>query len=229
MALTTVASPAATGMPVSLLCAATCSLPSRPALWTHLTRPAPDAAGEREMVVGIRASGREYSRTILACGRTMERKVRMRTEPHGNAREGRAQYARRMDRESSVLYMDCLFSVLAGSDDNGGRFGLMEMVAPKGREPSRHLHHTDDVGFYVLDGELTLYVGEEVYEASPCTFVFLPHGIPHSYTFETDEVRMLSITAPGGLERHFRDPRFSEPAKGMTLPRPAEAPDPDVL
>ena len=122
-----------------------------------------------------------------------------------------------MSRESSISYMDCLFSVLAGSEETDGRFGLMEMVAPKGREPSRHLHYTDDEGFYVLEGELTFYVGEEIYEASPGTFVFLPHGVAHSYTFETDEVRMLSIIAPGGLERHFLDPRFSEPAKAMTL------------
>ena len=80
--------------------------------------------------------------------------------------------------------MDCLFSVLAGSEETGGRFGLMEMVAPKGREPSRHLHYTDDEGFYVLDGEVTFYVGEEICEASSGTFVFLPHGVPHSYIFQ---------------------------------------------
>jgi hypothetical protein len=60
-------------------------------------------------------------------------------------------------------------------------------------------------------------------------FVFLPYGVAHSYTFETDVVRMLSIIAPSGLERHFRDPRFIEPAKGMTLPPPAQAPAPELL
>jgi len=153
----------------------------------------------------------------------------MSTEPRKGPPGGQAQYARQMNQDSSVSYMDCLFSVLAGSEETDGRFGLMEMVAPKGREPSRHLHYTDDEGFYVLEGELIFYVGEEIYEASPGTFVFLPHGIPHSYTFETDVVRMLSIIAPGGLERHFRDARFSKPPTGMRLSPPAEAPDPDVL
>ena len=128
----------------------------------------------------------------------------MTTEPSKDTPEVGAQYARRVSWESSVMYMDCLFSVLAGSEETDGRFGLMEMVAPKGREPSRHLHCTDDECFYVLEGELIFYVGGEIYEASPGTYVFLPHGIPYSYTFETDVVRMLSIIAPGGLERHFR-------------------------
>ena len=127
------------------------------------------------------------------------------------------------------MYMGCLLSVLAGSDETGGRFGLMEMIVPQGREPSRHLHHTDDEGFYVLDGFVTFYVGEETYNAGPGTFVFLPHGVPHSYTFESDVVRILSIVAPGGLEAHFQDARFSEPARDLTLPTPSEEPDDAVL
>jgi quercetin dioxygenase-like cupin family protein len=124
--------------------------------------------------------------------------------------------------------MDCLFSVLAGSEETGGRFGLMEMVAPKGREPSRHVHYRDDEGFYVLEGGITFYVGEETYEAGPGAFVFLPRGIPHTYTFETDAVRALAIVAPGGIEGHFRDPRFSEPARTLTL-NPTVPPDKAVL
>jgi quercetin dioxygenase-like cupin family protein len=153
----------------------------------------------------------------------------MTTEPRGESPAEQTPYARRMNQESSVSYMGCLFSVLAGSEVTDGRFGLMEMVAPKGREPSRHLHYTDEEGFYVLEGELTFYVGERTYTAGPGMFVFLPHGVAHSYTFETDEVRMLSIVAPGGLERHFLDPRFSEPAKSTTLPTSGGASDPELL
>ena len=141
-----------------------------------------------------------------------------------------APYARRAGQGSSVWYMGCLFSVLAGSDDTDGRFGLLEMVAPRGLEPSRHLHRRDDEGFYVLEGSVTFYVGEEVYEAGPGTFVFLPHSVPHSYTFQTEVVRMLAVVAPGGIEQHFRDPRFAEPAEAPTLPpSPTGPPDMAVL
>jgi hypothetical protein len=39
----------------------------------------------------------------------------MTTEPHKGTPEGGAQYARRMSQEFSVWSMDCLFSILAGS------------------------------------------------------------------------------------------------------------------
>lgn len=153
----------------------------------------------------------------------------MSTEPHEGTPGTGAQHARRMSQESSVWYMGCLFSVLADSRDTGGRFGLMEMVAPRGREPSRHLHYADDEGFYVLEGNVTFYVGDDTCAASPGTFVFLPRGVPHSYTFETDVVRMLALVAPGGLEAHFRDARFSQPARTLSLPPPTGELDTDVL
>lgn len=84
----------------------------------------------------------------------MEGNLHMTTEPRQEPPGEEGPYARRMNRESSVSYMDCLFSVLVGSEQTDGRFGLMEMVAPKGREPSRHLHYTDDEGFYVLEASL---------------------------------------------------------------------------
>ena len=40
-------------------------------------------------------------------------------------------------------------------------------------------------------------------------------------------IRMLIVLAPGGPDMRFRDPRFSEPAKVLTLPPLPEGP-PDV-
>ena len=88
---------------------------------------------------------------------------------------------------------------------------------------ARHVHHREDESFYVLEGNITYYVGEETYEAGTGTFVFLPRGVPHSFTFETETIRMLTVFAPAGIEAHFRDPRFGEPAREPTLP--AGAPD----
>ena len=79
----------------------------------------------------------------------------------------------------------------------------------------------------MLEGEITFYIGDETYAAAPGAFVSAPRGVPHSYTFETDVIRMLVIVAPGGFEEFFRDPRFSEPARAAELPPPPEGP-PDV-
>lgn len=150
----------------------------------------------------------------------------MTTDADKGTAEGGPQYMRRMSPETTAEYMGHLFSALAGSGDTGGRFGLIEMVGPRGAGPSRHLSYHDDEGFYVLEGQLTFYIGEETYAAGPGTFVYLPHGVPHSYTFDTDQVRLLGIVAPGGIEAHFIDPWFSKPAESLTSPPPStEGPD----
>lgn len=145
------------------------------------------------------------------------------TKGHEKAGVGeQVGYARGVDPGSSVWYMGNLFSILAGSEDTGGRFGLMETLAAKGTEPPRHIHHREDESFYVFEGEVTFYVGDETKEAGPGTFVFAPRGVPHSFVFGTDVIRMLTIVTPGGIEEHFRDPKFSEPAWSLTLPPPSE-------
>jgi quercetin dioxygenase-like cupin family protein len=114
--------------------------------------------------------------------------------------EGAAQYARRADPESSVWYLGCLFTVLADSEETGEQFGLIESLSPKGTEPPRHVHSREDETFYLLEGEITFYIGEETYEATPGTFVSAPRGLPHS---------------------------SSEPAQALEIPPPSEAP-PDI-
>ena len=141
--------------------------------------------------------------------------------------EGAAQYARRADPESSVWYLGCLFTVLADSEETGGQYGLIESLSPKGTEPPRHVHSREDETFYLLEGEITFYIGEETYKATPGMFVSAPRGVPHSYTFETDVIRMLVLVAPGGFEEFFRPPQSSEPAQAMEPPPPSEVP-PDI-
>jgi quercetin dioxygenase-like cupin family protein len=138
-----------------------------------------------------------------------------------------SQYSRRGDLGSSVWYLGCLFTVLADAQETGGRFGLVESLSPKGTEPPRHVHGREDEAFYLLEGEITFFIGEETYEATPGTFVLAPRGVPHSYTFETEEIRMLVFVAPGGFEEFFRPAQSSEPAQALEPPPPAEGP-PDV-
>jgi quercetin dioxygenase-like cupin family protein len=139
--------------------------------------------------------------------------------------EGVVRYARRVSLGTSVWYVGNLFTILAGSEDTEGRFALIEMLARKGTEPPRHVHRREDEAFYVLEGEITFYIGDETYVATPGTFVFAPRGIPHSFVFETDVVRKLVTLTPGGADEHFRNPRFSEPARTLTLPPPEGPPD----
>lgn len=64
-----------------------------------------------------------------------------------------------------------------------------------------HIHSREDECFYVIDGTITVRCGEEVFEAGPRSFVFLPRGIPHAWDVSGEDVAtVLIITVPSGFE-----------------------------
>jgi quercetin dioxygenase-like cupin family protein len=81
--------------------------------------------------------------------------------------------------------------------------GLMELTASPGIEPPMHVHTHEDEWYYVLDGEVTFHVGEEVHLGHPGSMAFLPRAVPHTFTIESPTARMLLLNAPGGFERMF--------------------------
>src|SRR5262245_17027013 len=65
--------------------------------------------------------------------------------------------------------------VIAEWRDAGGPPGPPRLIAP------RHVHHTDDEAWYVLEGTLRIEVGDEEVEAAAGAGVLVRRGTPHTY------------------------------------------------
>ena len=128
----------------------------------------------------------------------------------------------RQSLERSVWYSGWLLTFLATGEETRGQFALMEQVARKGNVPPRHIHHREDETFYVVEGEMTFFVGDESIKATAGTTVFAPRDVAHSFTIDSEQVRMLVMVAPAGAEEFFK--ACSVPAPSMTLPPPTETP-----
>jgi hypothetical protein len=87
------------------------------------------------------------------------------------------------------------------------------------------VHHREDEGFWILEGELTFQIGEETLTAGPGSFVFGPRGVPHSYRVDSGPARILFMLSPAGFERFIY--ASSEPAPSRTLP-PAPQGEPEA-
>jgi len=98
------------------------------------------------------------------------------------------------------------FVFKATAEMTDGAFSVIEIEQHREGEPPLHIHHREDEAFYVLDGEMTFHVGEEQLHASAGAFVFLPRGVPHSFTVDgTGVARVLQLCSPAGVERFFRE------------------------
>jgi quercetin dioxygenase-like cupin family protein len=97
--------------------------------------------------------------------------------------------------------------IKATGDDTAGSFFLAESVIPPGFPgPPPHVHETLHDMFYVLEGTLTLRVGDETVAAEPGTFVCAPPGVVHTFSNASDApVRFLNFNTPSGWERYMRE------------------------
>ena len=122
-----------------------------------------------------------------------------------NVRESSALTQGRQSLDRSVWYNGSLMTFLVRGEDTEGQFALIEAVNRKGNGPPRHIHHREDETFYVVEGEVTVSVGDRTINAKPGTLVFLPRGIPHTFTIESEQARMLVLVTPSGLEGWFKE------------------------
>jgi quercetin dioxygenase-like cupin family protein len=95
--------------------------------------------------------------------------------------------------------------ILLGEHDSDGALGVVEMaLAPGATGPPLHVHPTHAEAFYVLAGDLSLQVGDEVVTGGLGTWACAPRNVPHTLAnFGSDEGRLLCLFAPAGFERCF--------------------------
>jgi quercetin dioxygenase-like cupin family protein len=129
------------------------------------------------------------------------------------------------DEGEALWAFGTLVSVKAASETTDGRVMVTENVGGRGAGSPLHVHHREDEWFYVLEGELTLWVGGRVIAAPAGSFVYAPRDIPHTFTVSSEEARFLLVTEPAGLEGMLR--ALGEPAGSLTIPPPPSAP-PDM-
>ena len=91
--------------------------------------------------------------------------------------------------------------------DTGGRFAVVEHpLAPGTLGGPPHIHHNEDEASYVLEGEITVQVGEQLIQAPAGTLIFKPKGISHTFWNQgSAPARILEIISPAGFEKYFEE------------------------
>jgi quercetin dioxygenase-like cupin family protein len=115
--------------------------------------------------------------------------------------------------------------VLLRGDDSHGRLAVVELTG-RGR-PRLHRHDFDET-FYVLEGELTFQLGDQLLTRRAGELAFAPRGIAHTYANLSGEpARALMVITPAGFERYFA--RLAAERQGIEAPEWARQPVPEVI
>jgi mannose-6-phosphate isomerase-like protein (cupin superfamily) len=127
----------------------------------------------------------------------------------------------------SVWSLGGRFTTKLGGAHAEDRFTLVEALAFRSTEPPLHIHHREDEAWYVLDGQMTFYIGEQVLEARTGSFVFAPRGTPHTFTVDVEPTRVLVFASPAGFEQFALE--LGAPALDDQPPEDLQVPPPEVL
>lgn len=96
-------------------------------------------------------------------------------------------------------------TLLLSEDASEGAVSVYEFVVPArsgGAPPHQHTH--EDEYAYVLEGTLTVMLGDRVAEAGPGTLAALTRGAVHAFWNATEQpVRALFIVSQGQFEQFF--------------------------
>jgi quercetin dioxygenase-like cupin family protein len=92
-------------------------------------------------------------------------------------------------------------------DENGGAFAIGEHpLEPGVLAAPPHTHTNEDEISYVLEGEIGVMIGDEVYTAPAGSYVLKPRGVLHAFWNPGPEpARIIEIFSPAGFERYFEE------------------------
>lgn len=92
-------------------------------------------------------------------------------------------------------------------EENGGAFAIGEHpLEPGVLAAPPHTHTNEDEISYVLEGEIGVMIGEEVYRAAAGSYVLKPRGVVHAFWNPGPEpARIIEIFSPAGFEKYFEE------------------------
>ena len=126
------------------------------------------------------------------------------------------------DAQAAIWFLGALSRVRVSGAQTGGAFALADRFARRGNASPVHVHDLDDETFFVLDGELRVFAGEEEHTAGPGTVAVLPGRLRHAYVVTSATARFLTLHSPAGFEQFA-----SEASRACPGPHPAPATRPD--
>ena len=136
---------------------------------------------------------------------------------------GSVPFINNLDSAPAYWLQDALSVVLVHGDETDGRYSLMHETLRKGAAAPLHTHSRSDEHFYILAGEVTFLVGDDIWIGRAGDFIYVPRNTPHAYRVDSDEAVFLNGYTPSGLEIAITDqarpaPRLDVPPHGATGP-----------
>ena len=102
----------------------------------------------------------------------------------------------------SLWFLGARFNIIADATTTGGKYDLLEAYFPPGRQTAPHRHTRYSEQIYVLEGEFTVWAGENKAVLPTGESLLISPGTPHVVGSLSDQpARLLVVAAPSSFAR----------------------------
>jgi mannose-6-phosphate isomerase-like protein (cupin superfamily) len=162
---------------------------------------------------------KEYRAKLTATKRAIT-EVEKQLRSRNRQKAARPIIVKQAAQGRTIAVVGDIYRFLATGDDTNGKYAMWEAIVPPGGGPPPHVPSREEEGFYILDGEITLHVGDERIVVKAGMFANMPVETPHSFKNESSKpAKMLISVAPAGLEQMFFEVGVPL-AEGTTIAQP---------
>ncbi len=100
----------------------------------------------------------------------------------------------------TLWFLGARFNIIADATTTGGKYDLIEAYFPPGRQTAPHIHTRYSEQIYVLEGEFTVWAGENKAVLHTGESFLISPGTPHVVGSLSDQpARLLVVAAPSGF------------------------------
>lgn len=116
-----------------------------------------------------------------------------------------SQYSFDEDAAEHYLFLGAIITIVSDGTATDGSLTVTEIDAPPNYENNLHTHPPSEL-FYVLNGEMTLYVDEQPHHLTRGMTGFVPGNRPHGFRVVGDDsLHVLAVFVPAGMADFFRE------------------------
>lgn len=103
----------------------------------------------------------------------------------------------RMPRMSAVFHAD--------GEETGEAYSISEWwLEPRSDGPGAHSHEANDEIFRIVEGTMSVLVGDEWIDAPEGSVIVVPAGVTHDFANRTDaRAGLFNVFLPGGFEENM--------------------------
>jgi mannose-6-phosphate isomerase-like protein (cupin superfamily) len=106
--------------------------------------------------------------------------------------------------DGDIAFLGGRFECKVSSNDSREGFCVFDTTKTEKVGPPYLFHYTQDVWFYILEGEFVFKIGDDIFIVKPGDSIFAPRQIPHTFTKTSEEnARMLVLYQPAGTMEEF--------------------------